>query len=82
LVAADITANKNMVPFDSRSPMVSSGIRLGTSALTTRGLSESDMDVVAGLIDRVLAAPEDEAVITQVRHEVNHFMSDFPMFQW
>lgn len=81
LVAADITANKNMVPFDSRSPMVTSGIRLGTPALTTRGLKESDMEVVADFIDQVLAAPEDEAVITKVRQEVNAFMRDFPMFQ-
>lgn len=82
LVEADITANKNMVPFDSRSPMISSGIRLGTSALTTRGLREGDMETVAGFIDRVLAAPEDRTVIDQVRSEVNAFMRDFPMFKW
>lgn len=82
LVAADITANKNMVPFDSRSPMVSSGIRLGTSALTTRGLGEKDMLAVADFIDRVLSAPLDENVINQVRNEVNEYMREFPMFQW
>ena len=82
LVEADITINKNMVPFDSRSPMVSSGIRLGSSALTTRGLKENDMDMVAGFIDRVLEAPMDQAVIDQVRGEVNEYMRQFPMFQW
>ncbi|MEM9986434.1 MAG: serine hydroxymethyltransferase [Bacteroidota bacterium] len=82
LVAADITINKNMVPFDSRSPMVSSGIRFGSSALTTRGLKENDMDVVAGFIDRVLVAPTDQSVIDQVRGEVNEYMRQFPMFQW
>lgn len=82
LVAADITINKNMVPFDDRSPMVTSGIRLGTAALTTRGLGEADMRTVAGFIDRVLQSPEDEAVIATVRAEVNEFMSSFPMFQW
>jgi glycine hydroxymethyltransferase len=82
LVAADITANKNMVPFDSRSPMVSSGVRFGTSALTTRGLKEADMEVVAEFIDRVLNAPEDEAVIQRVAGEVNEYMRAFPMFTW
>lgn len=82
LVAADITINKNMVPFDSRSPMVTSGIRLGTAALTTRGLGEDDMRRVASFIDQVLSAPEDEQVITAVRGEVNEFMGAFPMFQW
>ncbi len=82
LVQADITANKNMVPFDTRSPMVTSGIRLGTPALTTRGLKTEDMVQVADWIDRVLVAPTDEAVITKVRGEVNEFMQTFPMFQW
>ena len=82
LVQADITINKNMVPFDTRSPMVTSGIRLGTPALTTRGLQESDMLVVAELIDRVLSAPDDVATLQQVKAEVNAFMQQFPMFQW
>jgi len=82
LVAADITINKNMVPFDSRSPMVTSGIRLGTPALTTRGLGTEDMGVLAGLIDRVLQAPVNEEIISTVRGEVNEFMRDFPMFKW
>lgn len=82
LIRADITINKNMVPFDPESPMVTSGMRLGTSALTTRGLSESDMEIVAGFIDRVLTHPDDETVISQVRGEVNEYMKNFPMFTW
>ena len=82
LVQADITINKNMVPFDTRSPMVTSGIRLGTAALTTRGLGTDDMDRVAGFIDQVLMAPTSEAVIQSVKAEVNEFMGAFPMFQW
>lgn len=82
LVRADITINKNMVPFDTRSPMVTSGIRLGTPALTTRGMKEKDMKQVAEFIDRVLMNHEKESVIDQVRNEVNEYMSDFPMFTW
>lgn len=82
LVRADITINKNMVPFDTESPMVTSGMRLGTPALTTRGLKEEDMKKVAGFIDRVLTQPEDEGNIAAVKKEVNAFMEGFPMFQW
>ena len=82
LVKADITINKNMVPFDTESPMVTSGMRLGTPALTTRGLSEEDMETVADLIDRVLVQPDSQAVIDQVRTDVNDFMREFPMFRW
>lgn len=82
LVKADITINKNMVPFDTESPMVTSGMRLGTPALTTRGLNEADMVTVADLIDRVLTNPADEAVINAVRSDVNSFMEAFPMFKW
>jgi len=82
LVKADITANKNMVPFDSRSPMVTSGIRLGTPALTTRGLKAEHMEQVATWIDEVLMAPTNDTVIDRVRAEVNDFMRGFPMFQW
>jgi glycine hydroxymethyltransferase len=82
LVRADITINKNMVPFDDRSPMVTSGIRLGTSALTTRGLGEEDMVTIAALIDRVLTHRKDEKIIADVRAEVNAFMRNFPMFRW
>ena len=82
LVKADITINKNMVPFDTESPMVTSGMRLGTPALTTRGLKEADMERVAAFIDRVLTQPDNESVIQEVRQEVNSFMSAYPMFQW
>lgn len=82
LVKADITTNKNMVPFDTESPMVTSGMRLGTPALTSRGLKEDDLRKVANFIDQVLQTPNDEAVITKVRGEVNDFMRAFPMFAW
>lgn len=82
LVEADITANKNMVPFDSRSPFQTSGIRLGTPAITTRGAKEDLMVAIVELIDRVLSAPEDEKVISNVRATVNDIMSNYPMFAW
>lgn len=82
LVEADITANKNMVPFDSRSPFQTSGIRLGTPAITTRGVKEGKMPVIADMIDRVLSEPENVAVIAQVRSEVNAMMEQYPMFAW
>ncbi len=82
LVAADITANKNMVPFDDRSAFQTSGLRLGTPAITTRGLKEDAMPEIAALIDRVLHAPEDETVIAAVRGEVNAMMAERPMFAW
>ena len=82
LVDADITANKNMVPFDTRSPFQTSGIRLGTPAITTRGVKEDKMETIADMIDRVLSAPEDEAVIADVRRQVNEMMADYPMFPW
>ncbi len=82
LVEADITVNKNMVPFDSRSAFQTSGIRVGTSAITTRGVKEDKMDAIVELIDRVLSAPEDPAVIAAVRAEVNAMMSPLPIFAW
>ena len=82
LVAADITTNKNMVPFDSRSPFLTSGIRLGTPAVTSRGLKEADMEKIAGLIDRVLSDYENEATIAAVRAEVNTMMEKYPLFAW
>ena len=82
LVEADITANKNMVPFDSRSPFQTSGIRLGTPAITTRGAKEDLMVAIVELIDRVLSAPEEEKVIADVRATVNDIMSNYPMFAW
>ena len=82
LVAADITVNKNMVPFDSRSAFQTSGIRVGTPAITTRGVKEDKMEYIVSLIDRVLSAPEDEAVIVAVRKEVNEMMANYPIFAW
>ncbi len=82
LVAADITVNKNMVPFDSRSAFQTSGIRVGTPAITTRGVKEDKMEYIVSLIDRVLSAPEDEAVIAVVRKEVNEMMANYPIFAW
>ena len=83
LVAADITANKNMVPFDSRSAFQTSGIRLGTPAITTRGAKEDLMVEIANMIETVLNAPEDEAVIAKVRAQVNEIMTGYPkLFAW
>mgnify|MGYP003546924506 FL=1 len=82
LVAADITANKNMVPFDTRSAFQTSGLRLGTPAITTRGAKEDLMVVIAEMIEEVLNAPEDEAVIAKVRARVNDIMKDYPMFAY
>lgn len=82
LVAADITTNKNMVPFDSRSPFQTSGLRFGTPAITTRGLKEDKMPLIVELIDRVLLDPESEANIAAVRAEVNAMMKDYPLFAW
>ncbi|MBQ1796907.1 MAG: serine hydroxymethyltransferase, partial [Prevotella sp.] len=82
LVAADITVNKNMVPFDSRSAFQTSGIRLGTPAITTRGAKEDLMVEIAALIEEVLNAPEDEAVIASVRERVNARMSKYPLFAY
>ena len=82
LVAADITTNKNMVPFDSRSPFQTSGLRFGTPAITTRGLKEADMEAVVALIDRVLHDPENEENIAAVRQEVNAMMENRPLFAW
>lgn len=82
LVEADITANKNMVPFDSRSPFQTSGVRFGTPAITTRGLREDEMGPIVEMIDTVLSNPESPAVIASVREKVNTMMADRPMFAW
>jgi glycine hydroxymethyltransferase len=82
LVKADITLNKNMVPFDSRTPFTTSGIRVGTPAITTRGLKEHHMPVIVDLIDEVIANHENEEVITKVRTQVNEMMSEFPLFAY
>ena len=81
LVLAEITCNKNMVPFDDKSPFVTSGIRLGTAAVTTRGLVEADMQTVADLIDEVLMNIDNETIIDAVADRVNDFMSSRPLFQ-
>lgn len=82
LVSADITVNKNMVPFDSRSPFQTSGIRVGTPAVTSRGLIEKDMPFIVELVDRVLSNPEDEGVITEVREQVRKKMHGLPLNIW
>lgn len=82
LVAADITVNKNMVPFDSRSAFQTSGIRLGTAAITTRGAKEDLMNEIAEMIEMVLNAPNDESVIAKVKERVNTRMKDYPLFNW
>ena len=83
LVRADITLNKNMVPFDDKSPFITSGIRVGVPAVTTRGLKETHMPQIVNWLDAVLMAPDDEAVIGKVRGEVNEFMKDFPLYpEW
>jgi len=82
LVRAHITANKNMVPFDDKSPFTTSGIRLGAPAITTRGLKESHMDAIADFIDRVVTNIDNEAIITEVGNEVVKMMQDRPLFTW
>lgn len=82
LVAADITTNKNMVPFDSRSPFLTSGIRVGTPAITTRGLKEAQMSQIVDFIDTVLSNFDNESVLVQVRGQVNEMMKNYPLFAW
>jgi len=81
LVNAHITVNKNMVPFDDKSPFVTSGIRIGTPAITTRGLKEAQMDTIVDMIDRVLMNATDESYLAQVSKEVNELMSHFPLYK-
>ena len=82
LVKAEITTNKNMVPFDDKSPFVTSGIRVGTAAITTRGLQEADMETIVDLIDRVLQAPEDEAGLHAIGKVVNQLMAGHDLFNY
>lgn len=82
LVASNITVNKNMVPYDSRSTFQTSGIRLGTPAITTRGAKEDLMVTIAGLIEKVLNSPEDEKVINEVKNDVIEIMSKYPLFAY
>jgi glycine hydroxymethyltransferase len=81
LIKADITVNKNMVPFDDATAMTTSGMRVGTAAMTTRGLVESDFVRVVDLVDKVLMNHDNETVITSVRNQVNEWMQEFPLFK-
>ena len=80
LVKADITINKNMVPFDDKSPFVTSGMRIGSAAITTRGLGTSDMGRIVELIDETLTHHDNETRIGQVRQQVNRWLRDYPLF--
>ena len=82
LERADITANKNMVPFDDKSPFITSGIRLGTPAVTTRGLKEQDMETIVSFIDSVVNEPDDEQGISKIKDAINEMMSSRPLFQY
>ena len=80
LVNADITANKNMVPFDDKSPFITSGIRFGTAAITTRGLKENDMETIVDFIDQTITNHDNENLIAKIKADVNDFMSGLPLF--
>ncbi len=82
LVKADITINKNMVPFDDKSPFVTSGMRVGTAAITTRGLKENDMERIVGLIDEVLTNHDNDSKIGAARKEINNWMQEYPLFAY
>ncbi|AMM50804.1 serine hydroxymethyltransferase [Rufibacter sp. DG15C] len=82
LIKADITINKNMVPFDDKSPFVTSGIRIGSAAVTTRGLKEQDMDRVVDYIDRVLMNHDNDTILSDTRKEINSWMQQFPLFSY
>jgi glycine hydroxymethyltransferase len=79
---ADITVNKNMVPFDSRSPFQTSGLRFGTPAVTTRGAKEDLMGDIVEWVDTILSNQEDNKIITSVREKINTTMKQFPLFSW
>jgi glycine hydroxymethyltransferase len=81
LIRADITINKNMVPFDDKSPFVTSGMRVGTAAITTRGLIESDMERIVEMIDKVLMNSSDDSKIEAVRKDINHWMEQYPLYK-
>ena len=80
LIQADITINKNMVPFDTQSPFVTSGMRIGTPAVTTRGMKEKDMEKIVDMIDEVLKKPEDQKHLKSVKKKVNRFVQKFPLY--
>jgi glycine hydroxymethyltransferase len=77
---ADITVNKNMVPFDDKSPFVTSGIRVGTPAVTTRGMQEAEMEKIAALIDTALMHTDNDQKLAQIKEEVNTLMTNFPLY--
>jgi glycine hydroxymethyltransferase len=81
LIKADITVNKNMVPFDDKSPFITSGMRVGTSAVTTRGMMESDMEKIVDYIDQVISRHEDESALDAIKGEINKWMSSFPLYK-
>jgi len=78
---AGITVNKNMVPYDDKSPFVTSGIRLGTAAITTRGLNEKDMETIVGLIDEALSAPDNAANLKRLATNVSNMMGAYPLYK-
>jgi glycine hydroxymethyltransferase len=81
LIKADITVNKNMVPFDDKSPFVTSGMRVGTAAMTTRGMKEADMEKIVDLIDSILSDTEDESNIARIKSQINEWMHEFPLYR-
>jgi glycine hydroxymethyltransferase len=81
LVTADITVNKNMVPYDDKSPFVTSGIRVGTAAITTRGMKEKHMEQIVELIDAVIVDPENELSLSKIRKKVHKLMYDYPLYR-
>ena len=82
LVKADITVNKNMVPFDTESPFVTSGIRIGTSAITTRGINQNDIPIIVEFINKVIENPTNQEVINQVKNDTHELMNTLPLFTW
>ena len=80
LESVGITTNKNMVPFDERSPMITSGIRIGTPSLTTRGMAEKEMKIIARLIDKVISNIDNDDVCNKVKEEVRELSDDFPLY--
>jgi glycine hydroxymethyltransferase len=81
LILADITINKNMVPFDTQSPFVTSGMRIGTPAITSRGMKEKDVVKVVELMDEALRKPEDQKHLKAVKNKVNRFVQKFPLYK-
>ncbi|MBL18057.1 MAG: serine hydroxymethyltransferase, partial [Crocinitomicaceae bacterium] len=79
---SDITVNKNMVPFDDKSPFITSGIRIGTAAITTRGVNKNDVVKIADLIDRNISNFQNESTLLKIKNEVNELMNSRPLFKW